>query len=133
MKDFNLNDAYRIVSEKLIGWVKGFIDMLPNIIMAILIFTAFYFLAKLARKLFGKLMNKVSNNKSLIKLTGNTLAFLVNVVGLFVALSVLNLDKAVTSMLAGVGVIGLALGFAFQDTAANFMAVFFLLFKNHLN
>lgn len=47
-------------------------------------------------------------------------------VGLFFALGVLNLDKTVTSLLARVGVIGLALGFAFQDTAANFMAGIFL-------
>lgn len=126
MKDFDFNDAYSIVSEKLIGWLKGFIDMLPNILVAILIFVAFYFVAKLVRKLFGKLMSKISNNKSLIKLSGNTLAFIVNVIGLFIALGVLNLDKTVTSLLAGVGVIGLALGFAFQDTAANFMAGIFL-------
>ncbi len=34
---------------------------------------------------------------------------------IFVALSILNLDKAVTSILAGAGIIGLALAFAFQD------------------
>ncbi len=42
------------------------------------------------------------------------------------ALSLLHLDKAVTSMLAGVGVMGLALGFAFQDIAANFMSGFMM-------
>jgi len=39
--------------------------------------------------------------------------------GLMVALGVLNLDKALASILAGAGVLGLALGFAFQDLAAN--------------
>jgi small conductance mechanosensitive channel len=47
---------------------------------------------------------------------------LVLLVGLFGALSVLHLDKTVTSMLAGAGIIGLALGFAFQDIAANFLS-----------
>jgi small conductance mechanosensitive channel len=42
--------------------------------------------------------------------------------GIFVALSILQLDKAVTSLLAGAGIIGLALGFAFQDIAANFVS-----------
>ena len=34
----------------------------------------------------------------------------------------LNLDKTVTSLLVGVGIIGLALGFAFQDIVANFIS-----------
>jgi small conductance mechanosensitive channel len=38
----------------------------------------------------------------------------------------LNLEKTVTSLLAGVGLIGLALGFAFQDTASNFISGVFL-------
>jgi small conductance mechanosensitive channel len=43
-----------------------------------------------------------------------------------IALSVLNLEKTVTSLLAGVGIIGLALGFAFQDLAANLMSGFMI-------
>jgi small conductance mechanosensitive channel len=37
-------------------------------------------------------------------------------------LSILKLDKAVTSILAGAGIVGLALAFAFQDLAANFIS-----------
>lgn len=44
----------------------------------------------------------------------------------FIALSVLQLDKAVTSILAGAGIIGLALAFAFQDIASNFISGIFL-------
>ena len=51
----------------------------------------------------------------------------------FVALSVLNLDKAVTSILAGAGIIGLALAFAFQDIAANFMSGIFLSIRRPLH
>ncbi len=38
------------------------------------------------------------------------------------ALTIVRLDGAVTSLLAGVGIVGLALGFAFQDIAANFIS-----------
>lgn len=41
---------------------------------------------------------------------------------MFACLSILKLDKAVTSILAGAGIAGLALAFAFQDIAANFMS-----------
>ncbi|MGD8860106.1 MAG: mechanosensitive ion channel [Myxococcales bacterium] len=43
-------------------------------------------------------------------------------VGVFVALEILGLEKAVTSLLAGAGIAGLAIGIAFQDLAANFIA-----------
>ena len=45
------------------------------------------------------------------------------------ALGILQLDKTVTSMLAGVGIIGLALGFAFQDTIANLVSGIIIAFR----
>ena len=47
-------------------------------------------------------------------------------IALFVVLSILKLDKAVLSILAGAGVLGLALAFAFQDISATFIPVIFL-------
>ncbi|MEO8666588.1 MAG: mechanosensitive ion channel family protein [Ignavibacteria bacterium] len=44
----------------------------------------------------------------------------------------LNLDKAVTSILAGAGIIGLALAFAFQDIASNFISGIFISFRKPL-
>lgn len=126
MKEISLNNAYDILLEKLTSWLTALIDMLPNIAVAILILLSFYFLSKALTSVFGKVIVKISNNLSLNRLMSNTLSLIVMMVGLFFALGVLNLDKTVTSLLAGVGVIGLALGFAFQDTAANFMAGIFL-------
>ncbi len=54
-------------------------------------------------------------------------------VTIFVALSILNLDKAVTSILAGAGILGLALAFAFQDIASNFMSGIFLSIRRPLH
>ena len=46
--------------------------------------------------------------------------------GVFIALGILNLDKTVTSLLTGVGIRGLTLGFALQDVASNLMAGFLI-------
>ena len=67
-------------------------------------------------------LDRVSNNVSLINLTAALIRVLVVAVGLFVALGVLGLDKTVTSLLAGAGVIALAVGFAFQDLTTNFIS-----------
>src|SRR5690606_20525052 len=42
--------------------------------------------------------------------------------GLFVALGMLGLDKTVTSLVAGAGILTLVAGLAFQDLASNFIA-----------
>ena len=41
----------------------------------------------------------------------------------------MGLERAVTSFLAGAGVLGLALGFAFQEIVSNFMAGIFIAFS----
>tara|TARA_R110002049_G_scaffold218363_1_gene389844 strand:+ start:4687 stop:5589 length:903 start_codon:yes stop_codon:yes gene_type:complete len=126
MKDISLENVHHILLDKLTKWLTEFIDMLPNIAVAVVIIVAFYFISKAVKNVFGKVITKVSGNLSLNRLMSNTISLIIMTIGLFFALGVLNLDKTVTSLLAGVGVIGLALGFAFQDTAANFMSGIFL-------
>lgn len=125
-----IDNAYELVSEKLQGWLTDLIAMLPNLLAAVLIVLTFYFLSKLVSKGVDRLLVKISIHTSLRKFLNNLVQFALLVVGIFIALGVLDLDKTVTSLLAGVGVIGLALGFAFQDTAANFVAGVFLAFKS---
>jgi hypothetical protein len=46
--------------------------------------------------------------------------------GVFIALGIVGLDKTVTSLLAGAGIVALAIGLAFQNIATNFIAGIFL-------
>ncbi len=117
---------YNIIIEKLIGWSEQLVKMLPNFLLAIVILFAFIFVGKLIRKLSNKLFDRTFNNKSLSSLISKVIYITVLTIGSFVALGLLNLDKTVTSLLAGAGIIGLALGFAFQDIATNFIAGFFM-------
>ncbi|NEN25516.1 mechanosensitive ion channel family protein [Cryomorpha ignava] len=117
-----IKETTAIITEKLTGWATTAIKMLPNIGVAILIVVLFYFLAKASRYAVRKIDEKTKGNTAIMKLLGNFVFSVVFVLGLFAALSAVQLDKTVTSLLAGAGIIGLALGFAFQDTAANFLA-----------
>ncbi|MFP8489232.1 mechanosensitive ion channel family protein [Gracilimonas sp. Q87] len=115
-------NVYELITGKLEGWLTAAIEMLPNLVLALLIIVAFYVLAKVIRKLVSNMLSRVTDNKTVTGLAETVLAVLVLGIGLFFALSILNLDGTVTSLLAGAGIIGLALGFAFQDIAANFIA-----------
>jgi small-conductance mechanosensitive channel len=70
------------------------------------------------RRVFGRL----SHGSLITNLFGSFVQIACIGITLFIALSILQLDKALTSLLAGAGIAGLAFAFAFQDIAANFMS-----------
>lgn len=127
-----LEKGYDTLVEKLIGWFEALAAALPNFILAILVLLAFYFVAKGIRSLIYKLLSRWIDNKNLVDLAGQLIFIVILLVGIFFALGVLNLDKTVTSLLAGAGVIGLALSFAFQDLATNFVSGVFITIQKPL-
>ncbi len=121
-----------LLIERFTEWFNSFAKLLPLILAALVVFVVFYVIGVITSKIIRKLTKKSSRNKTLSSLL-STLAFLfVLLLGLIVVLGVLNLDKTITSLLAGVGIIGLALGFAFQDLAANLISGTVLAFSKPL-
>ncbi|HEX5660083.1 MAG TPA: mechanosensitive ion channel family protein [Polyangiales bacterium] len=107
---------------KLSGWLEALVVMLPNLVLAVLVVLVALPLARVAGQLARRLFARVTHNPPIANLLAGSARLIVILLGGFFALELLQLDKTVTSLLAGVGVLGLALGFAFQDIAANFMA-----------
>lgn len=124
-----IENATKLIFGKVEGWIETFITSLPNLLMAALVVIGFILLAKLAKNIAGKIFPKISQNTAVNSLLQNLAYIFVLLIGIFTALGILNLDKAVTSLLAGAGVLGLALGFAFQEIAANFIAGIFIAFR----
>lgn len=122
----DINNAYHIIAGKLLLWLKDIIRLLPNIALAALILTIGFFLAGKLKVLLAKLIRRVVHIEALDDLINSLIYIFLLGVTVFMALSVLKLDKAVTSILAGAGILGLALAFAFQDIAANFMSGIFM-------
>lgn len=124
-----VGDWLDLIQEKLHRWGLFIIKMLPNFLLALLVLFVFIFIAKFIRKIVDRIVLRISKSESISGLTSAVFYTLVMVVGIMIALNILKLDKAVTSLLAGVGIIGLALGFAFQDLTANFISGTFIAFK----
>ncbi|WP_338765556.1 mechanosensitive ion channel [Bernardetia sp. ABR2-2B] len=125
-------NAYDNLVEKLITWFKLLVATLPNFVLAILVLVVFYFLAKGAKSLINKTLVKWVDHKNILDLASQIVFTVIVLLGGFFALGVLNLDKTVTSLLAGAGVIGLALSFAFQDLATNFVSGVFITIQKPL-
>lgn len=118
----DINELWTVVVDKVEDWLTAAVALLPNLVMAILIVVGFGIASRWVRRLAEKGGKKIISSPQLVGLFASVLRIIVVATGAFIALSVLNLDKAVTSLLAGVGIVGLALGFAFQDIAANFVS-----------
>ena len=131
--NLDINQAIDLLSSKLTLWAKEFIRLLPNIVLAAVILVLGLYIAKLIRRVALKLIRKVSHIETINNLFASVIYAVAVGVVLFIVLSVLHLDQAVTSILAGAGILGLALAFAFQDIAANFMSGIFLSFRRPLS
>ncbi len=117
----DFQQAISKVLEKLDGWLEQLVLLLPNLLVALLVVVAFWLVAKLVKKALARLLDPIVPGQ-IARLLG-TLAYLATlIVGVSVALGIVGLQKTVASLLAGAGIVGLALGFAFQDIAANFMS-----------
>ncbi|MEM7676379.1 MAG: mechanosensitive ion channel family protein [Myxococcota bacterium] len=117
------------VLTKMEGWIDAAVLMAPNLAVAIIVVLIGVAVSLPVRLVFSRFLGRLLRSPQLAQLFTTIAVFAVRVTALFIALGVLNLDKTVTSLLAGVGVIGLALGFAFQDIAANFMAGIMMAFR----
>lgn len=118
-----------IIQEKLLRWWVSVIRMLPNMVLAILVFILFYFMAKMLRNWVNRLMLRISDSPSMSGLFATIAYLILFLAGAFIALDILRLEKAVTSLLAGAGIIGLVMGFAFQDLTSNFISGIFIAFR----
>jgi len=103
--------------------------MVPNIVVALLVLILFIFLARVSRKIVFRILRRVSGKDAISSFIATIMNMLIVLLGVFIALNILKLEAAVTSLLAGASIIGLAVGFAFQDLTANFISGAYIAFR----
>jgi len=119
-------DILSKLSEKLVGWVEAIILNLPNFFLSVVILLFFIGVARLIGRLISRLLSRVSQYPSINNIIRMIVTYTIIVIGVFTALETLGYKKMVTSLLAGAGIVGLALSFAFQDIATNLVSGFII-------
>ncbi|MBD3239889.1 MAG: mechanosensitive ion channel, partial [Chitinivibrionales bacterium] len=117
-----LSSAFELLTEKLASWLEQSILILPNLAVALLVMALAGVVGIVVHRLSKRILSRFLRNLSLVSFLSTLARLCVLVAGAIVALNVLQLEKAVLSVLTGVGILGIALGFAFQDMAANFIS-----------
>ena len=107
------------LTDKLNGWWDAIILRLPNLALAIVVMVAFFFIAKGLSAILRKIFRKYLKNQSIRRIIVKIIYAITLLIGFFIALGIMDLDKALTSLLAGAGVVALAIGLALQGTLSN--------------
>lgn len=115
--------------NKLNEWWINLVTLIPNMVIAVIVVITAVIVAGMLQKLVHRGMERLSGYPTLNNLTATIARLAVLAVGLFTALTIIGLDGAVTTMLAGAGIIGLAIAFAFQDLTANFISGILLIIR----
>lgn len=114
-----INESIKNLKEKLQGWLDTVIVMLPNLLMALFVLVVGWLLTKFIQRWVEKIIRRFSNHESVVRLGTNVFTVIFVMLIIFLALTILDLDKMLTSLLAGAGVLGLAIGLALQDPLVN--------------
>lgn len=117
-----MTNILSIVTEKLEGWITGFIALLPNIVLALLVVLAAVVSVRAVRRLANKLLSRFTDRPAVQSLLSNTVAGVFVFAVLILVLNILHLQSTVSSLLTGAGIAGLVLGLAFQEPIANTFA-----------
>ena len=122
MELIELEKFWGLINEKLQHWLEAGIKHVPNIIVAIIIAILFAIIARIVGQITKNFLRKALDSRQIADLLSSIIKVCVLLAGMFVALDFIGLKGTVTSLLAGAGIIGLAIGFAFQDMTENLIA-----------
>lgn len=114
-----------VVFEQLSGLALQAAEFLPRLLLGVVVFL----ISLLAARLAGRAVERAARNadQELARLLARLTTVATLIVGTVIALDQVNFN--VTGFVAGLGLVGFTLGFAFQDIAKNFMAGTLLLMQ----
>jgi small conductance mechanosensitive channel len=105
------------------------ISLLPNLILAFVIFIIFLFLASAGRSLVRRFSSQRQHHKNLGLLLGQLAYITMAIVGFLIAFSAVAPSFHAGDLIKMLGIGSVAIGFAFQNILQNFLAGILLLLQ----
>lgn len=121
-----------ILTSQLSGIARGAIAILPQLFVALIVLALTWLLAKLVKAVVRRALERSSMRQSLRDLVKMLSGLGVWVLGIMSAAIVLFPNLTPASMLAGLGIGSVAIGFAFKDTFENFLAGIIILLRREM-
>ena len=108
--------------DTLVDMAEGFIAALPNLAIGLLVILVTWIVAKFAVRIANRIIGKTEIRPSLRNLIDTLVKLGIWLIGLMAALVVMMPGFTPASVIAGLGIGAVAIGFAFQDIFENFLA-----------
>jgi small conductance mechanosensitive channel len=125
-----MKDRLILVLEK---YWEDFWFLLPKIVLAIGILIIAFFVAKRVKKIVQNRTSKRLDDPLLAKFIAKVFQWTIIVVGLAIAMQIVELGAIARGLLTSAGITGIVLGFAFRDIGENFLAGVLLAFSRPFN
>ncbi len=110
------------LQDQLVDMAEGFVRALPNMAIALVIIVITWIVARIAVRGVSRAIGKTDMRPSLQNLIDTVVKLGIWIVGLMIALIVVMPGMTPASLIAGLGIGAVAIGFAFQDIFENFLA-----------
>lgn len=108
--------------EKVQGMINGAIALLPNVVLALIVFAIFFAIGGSIRHLVRRLTLKRRHARNLGLILGRLAQWSTILIGLFISLSIVIPTLRAGDLVQLLGISGVAIGFAFRDILQNFLA-----------
>lgn len=102
--------------------INTLITLLPNLVLALIVFVIFFFVAGAIRRLVKRLTRDRRHARNLGLILGRLAQWTTILVGLFISLSIVIPTLKAGDLVQLLGISGVAIGFAFRDILQNFLA-----------
>ena len=100
----------------------------PKIGAAIAVFLVFFILAKIIKRIITNSAERLKLDQNITSLLARTSNVMVIIIGIVTALGTIGVN--VSALVAGLGLIGFAIGFALKDTISNLLSgILILLYR----
>jgi small-conductance mechanosensitive channel len=100
--------------------INGFVLLLPNIIIALVVFAIFVFIGRAIKRLVRRLTRNRRYARNLALVLGRLTQGITVLVGLFISLTIVIPSLKANDLVQLLGISGVAIGFAFRDILQNF-------------
>lgn len=101
---------------------QGAVALLPNLVIALVVLFVTWIAAKFALRIADLIIGRTKLRASLRNLINTMVKLAIWLLGLMIALTILMPGLTPASLVAGLGIGAVAIGFAFQDIFENFLA-----------
>ncbi|MEH6758959.1 MAG: mechanosensitive ion channel [Parasphingorhabdus sp.] len=129
--DTSLN-TLEILIEQLKSMWEGLVQLMPSLVIAILFLIVTWIIARFASKIADRITAKTNMRPSLQELIDTLVRISIWTVGLLVSLTILLPGLTPGSLVAGLGIGTVAIGFAFQDIFENFLAGILIMLREKM-